>query len=262
MFDNLVKQFAGKPEAAEAAWRAGQCRKELAEAKQAAARTALAKPGAKPEELTAANTAWQDALKSVRETAQYFEGQFGPIGQQAGGSTPHLRLYYEAAWCQRILADDEINAGEAEASRRGSEEAAGCGRQGPAGRPAGAVVNPPEIRITAVPMQPAEQKAREHYQALIKLKPEEQLALVARFELAEMHCPARGDRRGDCPAHAGAGLGAADRPGRTIPVAAGKLLPGEEQPGGRRRAIRAGRRQRRSRLWRPMPAIAWARRCC
>lgn len=187
VFDNLVKQFAGKPEAPEAAWRAGQCRKEQAEAKVQAARIALAKPGAKPEELTAANTAYQDGLKLVRETAQYFDGQFAPIAKQANASPAHLRLYYEAAWCQRILAEEEIKLARQklrdEAQKKLQESVA---KELPSGQPV-PIVNPPEIAITAVPMQPAESKAREHYQALVKLAPEDQLALVARFELAEMH---------------------------------------------------------------------------
>ena len=44
----------------------------------------------------------------------------------------------------------------------------------------------PEIALSAIPLQPAEQKARAHYQELIASFPEFPLSIHARFELAEL----------------------------------------------------------------------------
>src|SRR5205085_2456939 len=48
------------------------------------------------------------------------------------------------------------------------------------------VVPPPEVALAEVPLQPAELKAREQYQALITGFPDLPLATDARFELAEL----------------------------------------------------------------------------
>lgn len=187
IFDNVVAKFAGRPEAADAAWRGGQCRKDLAQAKLDAARTAASKPGAKPEEVAAATKAVDEAWTQLRETAKYFEAQAPVVAQKGAGTEPHLRLLYEAAWCQRLVGDEEIQVALRklkEESLKKLQEAAA--KATPAGQPV-PIVNAPDIAAAATPVQPAEQKAREHYTALVNASPEAPLALVARFELAEMH---------------------------------------------------------------------------
>jgi TolA-binding protein len=50
----------------------------------------------------------------------------------------------------------------------------------------GAILSPPEIALATIPVQPAEQKARETYQRLIFAGPASPLACQARFEMAEL----------------------------------------------------------------------------
>ena len=187
LFEAIVKQFAGRLEAAEAAWRAGQCRKEEALARIEAAKKALAKPGIKPEEQTAANQSLQEGYKQLRETAQYFQDQAGPLGQKSPGAEPHLRMFYEAAWCHRAVAEGEIEAArqklQQEALKTKYDELA---KKVPVGFPL-PPIPPPDIPLAAVPVQPSETRARDQYKALIAAKPDAPLALVARFELAELH---------------------------------------------------------------------------
>ncbi len=187
IFENIVKTFPARPEAAEAAWRAGQCRKAEALAKIDAADKALKKPMAKPEEITAANSAFQAGLKDLRDTAQYFQDQAGQFAQKAAGSEAHLRMLYEAAWSNRAVTDHEIAAArlklQQDGQKKRQEELA---KQTPPGAPV-PVVPLPDIPLKTVPIQPAEQKARDHYKAMITAAPQSLMAGDARFELAEMH---------------------------------------------------------------------------
>ncbi|MBI1901184.1 MAG: tetratricopeptide repeat protein [Planctomycetia bacterium] len=192
LFDAIAKQFATKTEGHEAAWRAGQCRKDQVLVKLEAAIAALKKPDAKPEEITAANTAIQEGLKGLRDTAAYFESQAGPVGQQAKGSEAHLRMFYEAGWCHRRVAEAEIEAARAklrDESLAKLKDAAA--KNTPVGQPV-PPVNAPEIPLASVPHQPAEQLAQQRYADLIAAGGVAPLVQVARLELAEVHA-ARGE---------------------------------------------------------------------
>ncbi len=179
IFEALARQFAGKPEAAQGAWRAGQCRKEEALARLDAPRKAAL--GGKPEEIAAAEKAKPEGIKGLRETAAYFQEQAGLAAAKSAGSDSHLRLLLEAAGCNRLVADSEIEAARAtlsvEAAKKLREQAGGSTSDAAA---------PPEIPLAEVPPQPAEVLARGQYKALIDAAPDAPLALLARCELAEM----------------------------------------------------------------------------
>ena len=96
-------------------------------------------------------------------------------------------MFYEAAWCHRAVAEGEIEAArqklQQEALKTKYEELA---KKVPVGFPL-PPIPPPDIPLAAVPVQPSETRARDQYKALIAAKPDAPLALVARFELAELH---------------------------------------------------------------------------
>ena len=100
--------------------------------------------------------------------------------------------------------------------------------------------------------------APRHYQALIKLKRNSSL-VVARFELARDDAPREEDRRGNCPAHAGMDLDPPADLAEQFQLRLGSCYLAKNNPAAGRFALVAAAH---SRLWRPMPAIAWARRCC
>jgi tetratricopeptide (TPR) repeat protein len=187
VFESIVKDFANRPEAADAAWRIGQCRREEALAKLQAAQVTLAKPGLKPEEANPANAAQQEALKSLRDLLQYFQDQANALAQKAAGTEPHLRMHYEGAWVCRALAQHEIETAhqklQQEALKKRQEELA---KQTPMGQPV-PQARPPEVPITAIPLQPSEQRARDFLKALIAASADAPLSLEARLELAELH---------------------------------------------------------------------------
>ncbi len=186
LFESIAKQFAARPEAPEAAWRAGQCRREDELIRLDAARKTLVKPDAKPEEIKAGQTAEQEALKALRETAKYFLDQAQQLAAKRAGSDPHLRMLYDGAWCLRTVADSEIAATrkqmQLDAMKKRQEELAKKAVPGELPPP----VHPPEIEPAAIPVQPAEQQARDAYKALIAAASEHLLAVEARLELAEL----------------------------------------------------------------------------
>jgi TolA-binding protein len=183
IFEDVVKRFGSTPEASDAAWRAGQCRKEEAWAAVVTARVVLAKPDAKPEELNAARQQIDASAKNLTEAAQYLVSQ---AGKPPSGSESHQRLLYGAAWTYQALADLEIEAARNklldEAIKKQKEELAKQG-VGVMGVPQSRIL---EIAITAIPIQPAEQLAREQYKTLIATAAAAPLAVQARLELAEM----------------------------------------------------------------------------
>ena len=185
-FESLKQKYAASPEAADATWRAGQCRREEFAPKLAAARLMLSKKDAKPEELTAANAQIQESIKQLSETGAYFVAQAGALGPKAVGSEIHQRMLYEAAWCYHWVGDVEVDAARAklvdEAIKKQKDEAA---KQPPG---LAGVVNAkiPQFPITAIPLQPSEKLGRDQYKAVIAAKADTPLAITSRLELAEM----------------------------------------------------------------------------
>lgn len=187
-FENLKQRFANSPEAPDAAWRAGQCRREEHAPRLVAARSVLARTDAKPEEVSAANTQLQDAVKQLTETAQYFVAQAGQAAQQKlAGSDAHQQMLYEAAWCYQWVADVEIDAARKklvdEALKKQADEAA----KNPAGLKGLVNAKIPVFALTAIPLQPSEKLARDQYTALIASRQDSPLSITARLELAELH---------------------------------------------------------------------------
>lgn len=186
LFENLVQRFAASPEAPEAAWRAGQCRKDEALPRLTAARATLARTDAKPEERVAAGQQLTDSVKSLTEIGQYFQAQAGAVGQKSPGSDTQLRMLYEAAWCYQAVADVDIETARQkladEALKKIQDDLA---KQG-AGMPGVPQHRMPEILLAAIQLQPAEQLAREQYNAMLTAAPDSPQCVNARLELAEM----------------------------------------------------------------------------
>ncbi|MEX2214750.1 MAG: tetratricopeptide repeat protein [Phycisphaeraceae bacterium] len=187
MFEQIARQFAQAAEAPDAAWRAGQCRQETARRALEQARVVLYKADAKPEEIHVATAAMAKAASDLRETGQYFESQAAPIAQKAAGSEPHLRMLYEAAWCQRLIGDievDNVRRKLREDARKVLQDKAA--KETPQGQPV-PQVSAPEVAVSGVPWQPAQQRAVQLYGAIVEAKDDSLLSMRSRFEQAEMH---------------------------------------------------------------------------
>jgi TolA-binding protein len=170
LFEQVVAQAPGKPVAAEAALRAGQCRSQEA-------RKLIDAAGGKPSE---------EALNHLREAARYLDrmaDEFkGPLPQ----SEARARMIYESAWASRLVGETEIAAArtklERDLEKKLLEEAL---KKQPPGAKLPAVSVPPVPR-SAVLVQPGEQKARAAYEALLSQFADLPLAVEARLELAEL----------------------------------------------------------------------------
>jgi tetratricopeptide (TPR) repeat protein len=127
-----------------------------------------------------------DGLKDVRDAVQYFLTQAEQLKQKQPTSEARARMLYEAAWGSRILAEQEIETAchkiQQELWQKQRDEVA---KKTPPGRQP-PYVAAPEVPLKMVPVQPAEQNLRKHYQALIDAFPDLTINADARFELAEM----------------------------------------------------------------------------
>jgi tetratricopeptide (TPR) repeat protein len=185
-FDLVVKQSSGAPESAEAALRFGQCLKDEGMLKIGAARKRLATPNLKPEEIASANKDLDAGMKDVRDAIAYLDTQAEEVKKKDPASEARARMFYDAAWGSRALAEIEIAAARSkiqqELWQKLKDEAA---KKTPPGKTA-PVVPMPEVPLTAVPVQPSETKARGEYQGMIASFPDLALSGDARFELAEL----------------------------------------------------------------------------
>jgi len=192
MFEAMAKQFAGRSEAANAQWRAGQCRREELAAATRDARNALARPGVKLEQIAAATKTIEESLVGFRQTAQFFQTEASNLAKTSAGSEAHLRMLYESAWCWRALAEAEIEAARQKMQREALEKVLANLRKNAPNQPA-PQLNPPEIALADVPLQPAEKAARDQYAALVAAAVRDvPLAARARLELAEVYAQRKG----------------------------------------------------------------------
>ncbi len=187
LFDGVAKGAGLRPEASDAALRWGQCLQQEGLAKIDAGQKRLATPNLKPEEIQAARNVVEEGGKNLREAVVYFEQQAEQWRQKQPASESRARMHYEAAWGHRTLAVPEVAAVrlkmQQELLKKAQEEAL---KKDPQYKPP-AIVALPDVPLSAIPPQPSEVKARDHYKALIAAYADLPLATDARFELAELH---------------------------------------------------------------------------
>jgi TolA-binding protein len=163
VFEQVSRQSADRPEAAEAVLRWGQCLKDESLTRMASARKA-AETAKNADEAAKAHKTTAEAGRAIQEAVGFLDAQAEHMKAKAPSSEVRVRLLYESAWGYRALADLEIGLARSKLSNE----------KGPTG-----------LEL-AVPMQPAEQKARERYQDLIASAPDNPLANEARLGLAEV----------------------------------------------------------------------------
>ncbi len=175
VFDQVVKQNPGRPEAVEASLRWGQCLKEEGVGKVEVAHKLLA-AAKKPEETAAANKVREDGVRLLRDAVKHLEVHAEQLKQKEKDPHVRARALYEVAWGYRDLAEPEVESAR-DALRQALLKKLG---------PAAAKFGTPDVPLKNVPLQPAEQKARAVYRSLIDGFPDLPLSNDARFELAEL----------------------------------------------------------------------------
>jgi TolA-binding protein len=174
VFDQVVKQSGTRPEAAEAALRFGQCLKEEGQQKIDASRKIVG-AAKKPEEVAAAHKLAEHGYQLVRDAVGFFEKQAEQLKKQQPEREVRARLLYEAAWCYRTLSGPELDNARSQMVKELQKK-----------QEAGIAKLPSEISLSKVPLQAAEKKTRDTYQAIIDAFSDLPLATDARFELAEL----------------------------------------------------------------------------
>jgi TolA-binding protein len=180
--DSVQQVLPNHPLTAEAALRSGQCR--IVEGKRTVemARQQLGNAGSKPEQQAAANNLLQTGFNTLNEAAGALERKAEELRQALPTADARARMYYDAAWAYRTIADNEVSkarAAKLAELQKKVEEA----KKSNSAKPSGGT---PEVARAEIPLQPAETKARYAYQNLIGNFGDIELALEARFELAEL----------------------------------------------------------------------------
>ena len=184
--DTIPQLMPGKSIAVEAALRSGECR--IVEARKAidATRMQLGAPNLKPDQINNFNNQLAAGFNVLNEAAQTLQNRAEEFKPSQPQLDARARMYYEAAWAWRTIADQEVLT-----TRQRMQQEKRNLLQGEADRKAApgtkaAAVPLPEIPRAAVPVQPAEGKARAAYQLLIAGYFDSLIAVEARFEEAEM----------------------------------------------------------------------------
>jgi tetratricopeptide (TPR) repeat protein len=188
IFQAIIKDFKDRPEAAEASLASIQVRKDEALAKLKAARQAVtAAPVDKPVDATLLATQ-ADAVKGVTEIAAAFAEHADRLAEKSAGSDLHVRTLRDAANSWRAIAETEIDAikraKSGESLKKMQERIA---KQPQVAGKSNSVPRPPQVRLSSIPLQPAEQKAREFYNKALEAAPESPICAEMRLELAQMH---------------------------------------------------------------------------
>jgi TolA-binding protein len=185
-FEAVIRYYPTLPEATEAVLHWGQCLRDGGLQAIDQANQVLSNPDVKPAVAEAAKKNLDEGRKEVRAAVEYFEKQAEKLAQMQPESGIRARLLYQAIWANRVFADMEVEAvrnkiqDELRAKLR--EEAA---KKTPEGQPA-PDVEPPEIPLTKIPLQPGEKKVHALYQKLIEAFPDLALTNQARLEFAEL----------------------------------------------------------------------------
>lgn len=184
--ETIAQIAAGRPIAVEAVLRSGQCR--IAEIKLAieSHRKKLGMGNLKPDQIQAENNAINSAFNTLNDTAQNLQTRAEEFKATQPNYEARARMFYEAAWVWRFIADQEVARTRAQMQlekqkqlQAEADKKAAPGTKAPA-------VPLPEIDRALIPLQPSETKARNVYRIQIESFPDILLSVEARFELAEM----------------------------------------------------------------------------
>lgn len=185
--DSINQLAPNKPIAAEAILRSAQCR--IAEGRKLieTARQQLAQGNLKPEQQGAATNQLGQGNAALNESAQNLEKGAEALKATLPANEARERMYYEAAWAYRSLADAEVAAARLKMQQdRQKALQAEADKKAVPGTKAAAVPLP-EVARKDVPIQPSEQRARTAYQNQVNNFNDTLLSIDARFELAEMY---------------------------------------------------------------------------
>jgi tetratricopeptide (TPR) repeat protein len=184
-YQQAAQQFPQHAAGAEAVLRWAELREREGLEKIAAADKLSAAPAPSGEDVAATNLARTQGRQIVTEALQYLETGINQRKPLTPPPEPLARMYYEAAWQCRRLALQDVAAARQQCQQLRLALLQAEAAQQAAGKPVPAV-RPPYVPLSTVPLQPLEQQARAHYEALLAAFPGRRLTETARLELAEL----------------------------------------------------------------------------
>jgi cellulose synthase operon protein C len=169
LFEVIAKQYAGTPDGQAAAWRIVQCRRDELLARITAARTLP--PNTVPADY--GQTIARQVDEAAKALRQSVDAAIASADAVKNFPLDSARLYYEAAWTARAVADVEIDVARNKLQNDLRQ---------------GAPVNlrTPEISPEKIPLQPAETLARSLFAKAIDAAPDSDFSARIRFDLAEL----------------------------------------------------------------------------
>ncbi len=186
LFEEVAGQAPGKPIALESGLRAGQCRiaegRKLIELGQNAKNQA----GNDNNKKNAAEQQLQQGRREIVEAAEQLNRRAEESKNAQPTAEARARMYYDAAWAWRFLAEDEVRvAREALQKQLQAKKVEELTKKLPPNSPVPAVAVQ-DVPRAAIPQQPHEERTFNSYKRLIEEFPETSLAVEARYEVAEL----------------------------------------------------------------------------
>ena len=186
LFEEIVAQSPGKPIALEAALRSGQGR--VAEGRKAIdlGTNARNQAGNDNNKKNAAEQQIGQGRKEIVEAADTLVRRAEEAKNAQPTAEARARMYYDAAWAWRFLAEDEVRtAREALQKQLQQKKIEELTKKLPPNSPPPQVPLP-DVARAAIPPQPHEVRTFASYKRLIEEFPDAELAVEARYEVAEL----------------------------------------------------------------------------
>ncbi len=186
LFEEVVAQAPGKPIALEASLRSGQCKVAEGKAMITLGQTQMGQAGNDNNKKNAAGQQIQQGRQAIVEAADQLSRRAEESKNAQPAAEARSRMYYDAAWAWRFLAEDEVRiAREALQKQLQTKKVEELVKKLPPNSPPPQVLLP-EVARAAIPQQPHEERTFNSYKRLIEEFPETALSVEARYEVAEL----------------------------------------------------------------------------
>jgi cellulose synthase operon protein C len=189
LFEQLVQTSFSTAVGAEAALRLGQASISEARKKLDQSYEARNQAGNNAQKRQQAEQQIQQARQAINQSATILIQRGDASRNVLANAEPRARMYYDAAWAWRFLADDEVTKAREELQKQLRQKAhEELVKKLPAGQEAPKVESLPlpEVSRNQIPPQPSEDLAIAAYRKQIEEFTDSALSVDARQELAEL----------------------------------------------------------------------------
>jgi tetratricopeptide (TPR) repeat protein len=188
LLEAIAKEFADRPEAAEASLASIGVKKDVALARLSAARQAVAAVPVDQAVDPKLLEAQAEAVKGVTEIANALAEHAERLAEKAEGSDLHVRTLRDASAAWRAVAEVEIDAARrAKAAQSLARLKERLAKEPPVAGKSNSAPRPAEVRLASIPVTPAEQKARDLASKALEAGPDSPVCDGLRLEMAKAY---------------------------------------------------------------------------